>query len=244
MQTIFQMRKVRAVTLALALLALLALVASGPGTRLGWWSWQAGLAFFKWAAYIGLAAAAVSAALVALIAVPKWRAGPWLPILSLCIALAAVAPPLIMLSRAKSVPPIHDITTDLAEPPAFVALAGVRAAAPNGAAYQGAKAAEGQRQAYGDIAPKLLPLPPTEAMQRAIDAARSLGWEVAASDVAAGRLEATDTTRWFGFKDDVVVRIRAEGAGSRVDVRSASRVGASDVGANAARVREFLAKLA
>jgi uncharacterized protein (DUF1499 family) len=80
-------------------------------------------------------------------------------------------------------------------------------------------------------------------MQRALDAARSLGWEVVASDAATGRIEATATSRWFGFKDDVVVRIRPEGAGSRVDVRSMSRVGVGDLGANAERVREFLAKL-
>jgi len=66
---------------------------------------------------------------------------------------------------------------------------------------------------------------------------------VVASDAAAGRIEATATTRWFGFKDDVIVRIRPEAAGSRVDVRSVSRVGRGDLGANAARVREFLAKL-
>ena len=70
-----------------------------------------------------------------------------------------------------------------------------------------------------------------------------MGWQVAATDTAAGRLEATHTTRWFGFKDDVIVRIRPEGTGSRVDVRSVSRVGLSDLGANAERIRGFLAKL-
>jgi len=82
-------------------------------------------------------------------------------------------------------------------------------------------------------------------MQRVLDAARACGWEVIASDASTGRLEATDTTRWFGFKDDIVVRVRAEpSGGSRVDVRSVSRVGDSDVGANAARIREFLSRLA
>ena len=114
----------------------------------------------------------------------------------------------------------------------------------NGVAYEGAAATEGQQRAYGDIKPKVLAMPPREAVQRVIDAARALGWEVAAIDATTGRVEATATTRWFGFKDDVVVRVRPEGTGSRVDVRSASRVGSSDVGANAARVREFLAKLA
>ena len=86
-------------------------------------------------------------------------------------------------------------------------------------------------------------MPPNEAVQKAIDAARALGWEVVASDAAAGRVEATDTTSWFGFKDDIVVRVRPQPGGSRVDVRSASRVGRSDVGKNAERVRDFLARL-
>jgi uncharacterized protein (DUF1499 family) len=238
------MSRVRTIALALALLALAMLLLSGPGTRQGWWDWRTGLTIYKWAAYVGMAAAALAAILVVLLTVPRWRAGPWLPVLALCVALAAVAPQLIFLSRAKSVPPIHDITTDLADPPAFVALAEVRAKSPNGVAYEGAKAAEGQRRAYADIQPKVVALPPREAVQRVIDAARALGWEVVASDAAAGRVEATDTTRWFGFKDDIVVRVRAEGSGSRIDVRSASRVGVSDVGANAARVRELLARLA
>jgi uncharacterized protein (DUF1499 family) len=238
------MARARALTLALALLALVLLAVSGPGTRMEWWDWRTGLILYRWAAYIGIAAAIAAAILLALLAVPRWRARPWLPILSLCIALTAIAPPLIMLSRARSLPPIHDITTDLADPPAFVALAAVRSKAPNGVAYEGLKAAQGQNQAYGDIQPRTLPMPPREAMQRAIDVSRAMGWEVVASDAITGRIEATATTRWFGFRDDVVVRIRPEGAGSRVDVRSASRVGVSDVGANAARVREFLGRLA
>jgi uncharacterized protein (DUF1499 family) len=77
-------------------------------------------------------------------------------------------------------------------------------------------------------------------VQKAIDKARSLGWYIVASDAPAGRIEATDTTTWFGFQDDIVIRVRPEPTGSRVDVRSVSRVGSSDVGANAKRVRAFL----
>ncbi len=237
------MSKARAIVFALAVAALSMLAFSGPGSRMGWWDWRTGLTLYEWAAYVGICAAVLAAVLVLLLAVPRWRARPWTPILALIVALVAIAPPLIFLSRAERVPPIHDITTDLAEPPSFVALAEVRVKSPNGVAYEGAAASEGQRRAYGDIQPKVLAMPPREAVQRVIDAARALGWEVAAIDATTGRVEATATTRWFGFKDDVVVRVRPEGTGSRVDVRSASRVGSSDVGANAARVREFLAKL-
>lgn len=237
------MRNARILTVALAAAALAMLLLSGPGTRAGWWEWPFGLSLLKYAVYVGAAAAMASLVLIVLLAAPRWRTRPWLPILALCIALVAVAPPLILLGRAKAVPPIHDITTDVADPPAFVALLDVRNKSPNGAAYGGPAVAAQQQKAYPEVKPLVIAAPPREAMQKALDAARSMGWEVRASDTASGRIEATDTTPWFGFKDDVIVRIRPEGAGSRVDVRSVSRVGASDVGANAKRIREFLARL-
>jgi uncharacterized protein (DUF1499 family) len=84
---------------------------------------------------------------------------------------------------------------------------------------------------------------PVDALQHSLDAARSLGWRIVATDGIEGRIEATATTAWFGFQDDVVIRVQPAGQGSRVDIRSASRVGRSDVGANAKRIREFLSKL-
>jgi uncharacterized protein (DUF1499 family) len=237
------MRIARILTVALAVAALAMLLLSGPGTRAGWWDWRFGLSLLRYAVYAGGVAAVASLALLVLLAVPKWRVRPWLPVAALCIALVAVAPPLILLGQAKAVPPIHDITTDTADPPAFVALLEVRNQSPNGAAYGGSAVAAQQQKAYADLKPLVIAAPPREAMQRALDAARDMGWEVRASDTASGRIEATATTRWFGFKDDVIVRIRPEGAGSRVDARSVSRVGASDVGANAKRIREFLSRL-
>ena len=238
------MRKLRAITLGLAVVAILLLLLSGPGTKYGWWPWQVGFTLYRGAAWLGLTAAVLAIGLLAASAMPRYRLGTRLPVLALCIGLAAAAPPLIMMSRAKAVPPIHDVTTDVVDPPEFVALRSVREQSPNGAKYGGPEIAAQQQQAYSDIVPKVLALPPPQAVQRAMDAARALGWEVVGSDTAAGRVEATDETGWFGFKDDVVIRIRPDGAGSRVDVRSVSRVGKSDVGKNAARVREFLAKLA
>ena len=88
-----------------------------------------------------------------------------------------------------------------------------------------------------------LDVPPAQAFDRAASAAKEMKWDIVATDPAQGRIEATATTFWFGFKDDIVVRITAEGSGSRVDVRSLSRIGKSDVGANAKRVREYLAKV-
>ena len=237
------MKIARIVTLVAAIAALAMLCASGPGTRAEWWGWSFGITLMRSAFYVGAAAAVAALVLILLMAVPKWRGGRWLPIVSLCLALAAIAPPLIAFSRAKAVPPIHDISTDMADPPGFVQLLEARNKSPYGSAYGGAAIAEQQRKAYADLKPLDLAVPPRDALQKAIDAARAMKWEVAGSDAATGRLEATDTTAWFGFKDDVVVRVRPNGTGSRIDVRSVSRVGRSDIGANARRIREYLEKL-
>jgi uncharacterized protein (DUF1499 family) len=237
------MRRVRIIVLAAAVFALLLLLLSGPGTKNDWWNWRVGLVMYQVAAYVGLASAAVALLLVFLMAHPKHRAYPWVPISAVCLGLLAAAPPMIFKARASRVPPIHDITTDTQDPPAFATLAAVREQGPNKSAYGGPEIAAQQLKAYPEIKPKSLPVPPAEAVQKAIDAARSLGWQIAASDAAAGRIEATDTTGWFGFKDDVVIRVRPQAQGSVIDVRSASRVGRSDVGKNAERVREFLDKL-
>ena len=140
--------------------------------------------------------------------------------------------------------PIHDVSTDTGNPPQFVDVMPLRAAAKaaNSTDYD-AKTARLQKETYPDIGPLHLDLPPSQALDRALTAARGMGWEIVASDPAQGRLEATATTFWFGFKDDIVVRLAPEGTGSRVDVRSLSRIGSSDVGANAQRVRAFLEKV-
>ena len=235
---------IRALTLAAAFLAFAMMVGAGPGTRADVWSWRVGLTMLVWSAYLGMAVAAVAAVLLAMALFPRFRPRPWVPVVALCLGLATVAPVLILRAQANAAPPIHDITTDARDPPVFVALLEERKHTPNGADYGGAQIAEQQAKGYPDIKPLHLDRSPPEAMQRAIDAARALGWEVRASDSAAGRIEATARTRWFGFRDDIVVRIRPEGSGSRVDVCSVSRVGGSDIGANAGRVREFLHRLA
>jgi uncharacterized protein (DUF1499 family) len=233
----------RAVVLTLAIAAFLMTLTSGPGTRAEVWSWETGIALMRYATYVGLAAGLGALILLVTLAIPAFRTHAWVPVTALVLAAIAVAPPLMLLSKAKAVPLIHDVSTDLANPPAFVALLEARKASPNGAAHGGAQVAEEQRKGYADVKPLLLKASPADAMQKAIDAARSMGWQVAATDTAAGRLEATDTTFFFGFKDDIVVRIRPEGTGSRVDVRSVSRVGLSDLGANAERIRKFASKL-
>jgi uncharacterized protein (DUF1499 family) len=152
--------------------------------------------------------------------------------------------PLTQALKAGSVPPIHDISTDTDDPPAFVAIAPLRKDAANPVEYAGAETAAKQKEAYADIAPVTLDVAPDQAFAKALAAAKAMpDWEIVAEVPAEGRIEATATSRFMGFKDDVVIRIRAEGNGSRIDIRSKSRVGRSDVGANAARIRAYVARL-
>ena len=228
------------IALALGILALVGVLLAGPSHRLGLLGARWALGLFGLAAILGLGAAVLAAWGLGLAAL----AGAWRGVagsgVALIVALAAAAPLLIMVRAAASVPVIHDITTDTESPPPWVALKSARAASENGAAYGGADVAARQKRAYRDVSPLLLTVPPEKAFARAEAAARTLGWRIQAAVPAEGRLEASDTTRWFGFTDDIVVRVRPAPSGSRVDVRSASRVGRSDLGVNARRIRAFL----
>lgn len=171
-------------------------------------------------------------------------------LVALAIVLGLV--PLIFIGpqigKARNVPPIHDITTDTDNPPAFVALLPVRSNAPNGAEYGGSEAwpadklARTTREAYPDLGPVTSDLSVADAVDRVQATLQNMGLEIVAVDKAAGRIEATATTFWFGFKDDMVVRVVPQGDGSRIDLRSMSRVGQSDLGTNAARIAEFVSR--
>jgi uncharacterized protein (DUF1499 family) len=233
--------RLRWVPALLGLVAAMLVLAAGPGTRFGVWDFRTGFSALRWGAYAGLAAVAL--AVLLLIVRPK--SGGVIPlVLGLLLGLGAAFVPWRWMQQARRVPPIHDITTDLDRPPKFVAVLPLRAGAPNPATYGGSQVAEAQRRSYPDIKPLLLSVPAGAAFGRALASAHGMGWELVASDSIAGRIEATATTPWFGFKDDIVVRIRPEGSGSRIDMRSVSRVGKSDVGTNAKRIRTYLADVA
>ena len=150
------------------------------------------------------------------------------------LALIAVGMPVSMMSKASAVPPIHDITTDVTNPPEFVAIAPLR---------EGADVTKQQIEAYPEIKTQLLPQPVNEVYMAAEKAIEALGWERVSDGALPNTLEATDTTTWFGFKDDVVIRLTAKSDDTLVDVRSKSRVGKSDLGKNAERIETFMAEL-
>jgi uncharacterized protein (DUF1499 family) len=233
--------RLRWVPALLGLLAAVLVLGAGPGTRFGLWDFRTGFSVLRWGAYAGLAAVAVA---VLLFLVRPGSGGVIPLVLGLLLGLGAAFVPWRWMQQARRVPPIHDITTDLDRPPKFVAVLPLRAGAPNPATYGGSEVADAQRRSYPDIKPLLLSVPVGSAYSRSLASARGMGWKLVASDSAAGRIEATATTPWFGFKDDVVIRVRPEGPGSRIDVRSVSRVGQSDLGTNAKRIRTFLADVA
>jgi len=169
------------------------------------------------------------------------RPATWL---ALVAGLAVTALNVAVIGGARGAPPIHDITTDTVDPPAFVAIAPLRADAPNPADYSGPETAALQRQAFPDLAPLRTPAPAATVFAEAREVVADSGWTLVAASEADGRIEATAETAWVRFKDDVVVRISAEADGqTRVDVRSKSRMGRGDMGQNARRIRGFLATL-
>lgn len=164
-------------------------------------------------------------------------------------------------NAAADIPPIHDISTDLVNPPAFSpAVADARAAIPQANTIvfsdqripqgprwgdlAGKTNAEVQATAYADIRSRQIADAPDRAFDIALAAAQAQGWTITGMDRDAGRIEATATSFFFGFTDDIVIRISpGQTGGSVIDIRSSSRVGVSDLGANAKRIRAYLAAL-
>lgn len=241
------------VALGLGVLAAVTLLAAGPGSRLGWWHFGTGFTLLRWAVYGGLAAAGVGILGMAHARPGSSRRGLWMAAVAVGLGLGTAYVPWSQLQTAREVPPIHDITTDTEDPPEFVEVVPLREDAPNPVEYGGPEVARQQREAYPDIRTVELEVDPARAFAAALDAAREMGWEIVAADPEEGRIEATATTFWFGFEDDVVVRIRpapgdpgtgqAAAGRTELDVRSLSRVGGSDVGANARRIREYVGAL-
>ena len=236
-------RSLANVGLALGVLAGLTLLAAGPGYRFGAWPLGTAFAILRAAAYGGLAAAVISLAGLILAPFYSRRRGMLRALVGVILGLIVVGLPWSYGRAARAAPPIHDITTDPDDPPAFDAVLPLRVDAANPAAYGGQEVARLQREAYPDLRPLVIDLPTDRAFQLALEAARALGWRIVASEPQRRRIEASDQTFWFGFVDDIVVRVTPEGAGSRIDMRSVSRVGKGDTGTNAARIRAYLDRL-
>jgi uncharacterized protein (DUF1499 family) len=183
---------------------------------------------------------ALIATVSGLITLLRGGAGPllWRGLVPSLVVLAIF---FIQASRSGNVPRINDITTDTDTPPQFVAARTQPANVGRDLRYPGDTFAEQQRAGYPDLAPLRLDLSPDEAFDRVRTAARNMpGWEITREDADARAIEGFDTSWLFRFKDDFVIEVRAQNGGSVVHMRSKSRDGRGDVGANAARIKAFL----
>lgn len=215
---------------------------SGYGYQWNIWDLGTGFTLLRYAAYALIGIFVVSAVSLWFLRKSGFKAVSYLVIVLIMSGVAS-GTTLYWQQRAQSVPPIHDITTDLETPPEFVAMVRLRADAPNPPEYSGEETANAQREAYPEIQPLML----SEDVQRVMDEAVMLvvnrRWELVAINRQEGRIEATEKLAWFGFKDDVVLRFTETEEGTRVDMRSKSRIGRSDVGVNAKRIERFLKDL-
>jgi uncharacterized protein (DUF1499 family) len=227
-------------SLALGVVCIIAGIAAGLGARFELWHFRVGFMILQWATY-GLFAV-ILLSLIGTVFAQRMhlRAARTTGLLSLVLGLVAVSPPLYQVYLSKQVPAIHDISTDTANPPQFVAVLPLRKKDDNSLAPNPESTAM-QVSAFPDLQPVLVAAAPPQTLRRAEQAARAMGWDIVAVDPQAMRIEATATTLLFGFKDDIVIRVspQATGPGSLVDMRSASRVGRSDLGVNARRIRSY-----
>jgi uncharacterized protein (DUF1499 family) len=221
----------------------LIVASAGPLYRYGGLEIEPTFAVFRYGFYVAVAGAALGLATLVPTRPGDHRRGFLAALLAVTIGAAGAYMPMIWFLQAHRAPQLNDISTDVANPPPLIITQQLRRGASNPPGYPGASAGVLQRSAYPDILPVTLPIPPAEAFKKVDSVAMAMDWDVVARSPGDGRIEAVATSDWFGFRDDIVVRIRAEGAGSRIDIRSKSRDGESDLGANARRIREFIARL-
>lgn len=225
--------------------AVVLLVLGPVGTRLGIWGFQTGLLMLIPAGTL-LAAVGVLVGLVSLVVSKKRGYSADTPILltSVVVCGLIVGAMFLQASRGFSLPQIHNISTDVNDPPQFDAVVALRGEESNPLEYDREKLAAVQQDAYPAVKTLALSMDRNAAVSAVVDVLTGMGLEIVAVDADTGIVEATDTTFWFGFKDDMVVRVRdAAGGGVHIDARSVSRVGLSDLGVNAARIESLLQRL-
>lgn len=231
------------ILLYLSLAASFVFLISGYGYQWNFWSLGMGFTLLRYGAYASIGLAAISLLSIWFLRKSRARAIAYAVVALIFTGIVSVTA-LYWQQQAGSVPPIHDITTDMGTPPEFFALLRLRADAPNPPEYAGAETAQLQREYYPNVEPLILETDLQEAMDAAVMLIVRRGWEIVSVNRKDGRIEATEKLAWFGFKDDVVLRFtNLEDGSTRVDMRSKSRVGRGDVGVNASRIERFLRDL-
>lgn len=231
--------------LVVAVLCLLGAIFGALGSRFGWWDFSLGFTILRYSVYAAGAAAglAVLSGIVAMVGGESVRLTHFLV---LAIAAVVFGVPYQARTEFRKLPTIADATTDFINAPEFVDLVPVREqTAKNPLEFRGGETIERQEASFPELKTLRTNKSPADVVAAAQSIAEAEGWEVVAAKPDEGRLEATATTFWFGFKDDIVVRaVRGDGGETLVDARSASRVGFLDGGANAKRVETLINGLA
>ena len=225
-----------------ALASAAAMVLSGIGYRLDLYHFRVGFTILRWAFWFALAGAVLSVAGL-VIAGGRPRTTLVAALIGTVVGFAAAYIPWSWKQTADALPYIHDISTDTANPPEFVAAARLRKPGDHPVIYDGKEVADLQQKAYPDLATLTTRASSEKVFEAAKAAIASMGMQLVDADPAQGRIEANQASLLYGFTDDMVVRIAAGADGTKVDVRSKSRVGRSDLGQNAKRIQVFLAKL-
>lgn len=237
--------KISILCFGFSLASLLGTPLAGLGTKWGWYNFIKGLSYFRDWAYLANGVFLLSLGTLLWGYFRSVKKGRILAVLGLAFSFVISANFFSLLLPAMRLPHIHDISTDTKNPPAFNAILYRRSEAPNSPLYGfGVKdLAEQQQKAYPTLQPLHLKAPVSKVFNYCLMTVEKKKWDLAGASAPDGIIEATAETFWFGFKDDVVIRVKPEGDGCRVDMRSESRVGLGDVGTNAKRIQEFLKEI-
>ncbi len=226
---------------SLSIIGALAVIISGYGYQWGWWHFSTGFGIIPWGT--GAVVLGVILALVGFIrSDKKMDAITFAACFSMLLTIAAIANLGYWYAEVQTgYPPIHDITTNTLNPPRFEAIVPLRKDAPNSLKYN-AETAATQKAFYPDIKTMQVAMDYEKTYDRALKTARSMGWRIVGESKQEGRIEAYEKLLWFGFIDDVVINVDTTSTGSKIDMRSISRLGRGDLGVNAKRIRVYFKK--
>lgn len=227
---------------ALGVITALIMPLAALGARFELWHFRAAFAAVTWNIVLAIVTMVLGLLAIICSVIKKRKKSLVLILLGLVLAIATLSMIAYQRAQVENYPFIHDITTDTNSPPQFAKIVALRPEGSNSLIYEGQIVAQQQQNAYPQIQPIIVAEPAQQAFERALKIAHNDGWEIVDADAQLGIIEATDTTFWFGFKDDIVIRIQALDGGdeTRVDIRSVSRVGRSDLGKNASRIESFI----
>lgn len=230
-------------SIGFSMVAVIILVLAGYGYQWNWWG--LGTAF-TWlipgSAVLGL----IGFSLAIIFGFSRWNnpeiQGAGGALLGLLLGIAVMGTVGYWFNETQQYPPIHDISTDIENPPEFGAIVPLRAKAPNDTTYGDEEKGDIQREHYPDIQTLYLDMEYEQAYDRALAAVEQMPWEKTVTEnKEVGIIEAVDKLPWFGFKDDIVIRVDTASVNrSKIDVRSVSRIGRGDIGVNAHRIRDYL----